>query len=158
MSQHLGFSWHSFLVTRAQSYSWSFSSNGTISNDTQLWEALKTKSPPWGYLRSLGNKTRCTGSRKDMRMQGSRWLPGAHMVPAHASRSRTAAHGALTAERGGIAESKSSMEREHSFAEPTRLFFCLAWPFQAFLPCPQTSCLPPKATTIWLVPTKVDKN
>lgn len=52
----------------------------------------------------------------------------------------------------------SHLWREHSPAERTRLFFCLAWQFQALLPCPQTSCLPPKATTIWLVPTKVDKN
>lgn len=44
------------LVTGDEGTSQHFFSNGTTSNDTQLWEALRMKSLPWSYQAAL--KTR----------------------------------------------------------------------------------------------------
>ena len=113
------------------------------------WAALK-KRPVHSHQRA-GRTCTCTAAG----MQ-SRWLPGIRVVPSHTSTNGEGAlHAVLTAEHVGIAESKSSTERMHWFTEWTRQLFCLSWQSQPFLPWPQTRCLHPKSTTIWLVPTKV---
>lgn len=117
----------------------SFSSNGTISNDTQLWKALKMKPQPWGYLRSLEKRHRSTAARRTRTRTAARWPPRTHRAPATPGAGEQQ-HSRCRARRSLLSmeaqQRASHLWREPSPAERTGLLFLCSLAISSTAPLP----------------------